>query len=56
VQPSRTKEEFRKLASDFQLRWSFLLNAVSKVMTLNCADSFGKQDLSDSHLTCPSVS
>ncbi|KAK2515313.1 Rfx8 [Columba guinea] len=42
IQPSRSKEEFRKLASDFQLKWNFLLSAVSKVMTLNYADSFGK--------------
>ncbi|XP_074786398.1 DNA-binding protein RFX8 [Athene noctua] len=41
IQPSRNKEEFRKLASDFQLRWNFLLSAVSKAMTLNGADSFG---------------
>ncbi|NXQ99341.1 RFX8 protein, partial [Sagittarius serpentarius] len=41
IQPSRSKEEFRKLASDFQLRWNFLLSAVSKAMTLNYADSFG---------------
>ncbi|XP_075594401.1 DNA-binding protein RFX8 [Balearica regulorum gibbericeps] len=40
IQPSRSKEEFRKLASDFQLRWNFLLSAVSKAMTLNYADSF----------------
>ncbi|NXO58887.1 RFX8 protein, partial [Aramus guarauna] len=41
IQPSRSKEEFRKLASDFQLRWNFLLSAVSKAMTFNYADSFG---------------
>ncbi|KAK4829330.1 hypothetical protein QYF61_003206 [Mycteria americana] len=41
IQPSRSKEEFIRLASDFQLRWSFLLSAVSKAMTLNYADSFG---------------
>ncbi|NXS47297.1 RFX8 protein, partial [Balaeniceps rex] len=41
IQPSRSQEEFRKLASDFQLRWNFLLSAVSKAMTLNYADSFG---------------
>ncbi|XP_026701703.1 DNA-binding protein RFX8 [Athene cunicularia] len=41
IQPSRNKEEFRKLASDFQLRWNFLLSAVSKAMTLNGADGFG---------------
>ncbi|XP_054238580.1 DNA-binding protein RFX8 [Indicator indicator] len=41
IQPSRSKEEFRKLASNFQLRWNFLLSAVSKAMTLNCADGFG---------------
>ncbi|XP_065514581.1 DNA-binding protein RFX8 [Caloenas nicobarica] len=45
IQPSRSKEEFRKLASDFQLRWNFLLSAVSKVMTLNYADSFGSWHL-----------
>ncbi|NXQ85658.1 RFX8 protein, partial [Nyctibius grandis] len=41
IQPSTSKEEFIKLASDFQLRWNFLLSAVSKTLTLNCADSFG---------------
>ncbi|NXF35650.1 RFX8 protein, partial [Nyctibius bracteatus] len=41
IQPSRSKEEFIKLASDFQLRWNFLLSAVSKTLTLNYADSFG---------------
>ncbi|KAM6100479.1 LOW QUALITY PROTEIN: DNA-binding protein RFX8 [Theristicus caerulescens] len=45
IQPSRSKEEFRKLASDFQLRWNFLLSAVSKAMTLNYADSFGSWHL-----------
>ncbi|KAM9301066.1 DNA-binding protein RFX8 [Morus bassanus] len=45
IQPSRNKEEFRKLASDFQLRWNFLLSAVSKAMTLNYADSFGSWHL-----------
>ncbi|NXC49933.1 RFX8 protein, partial [Penelope pileata] len=41
IQPSRNKEEFRTRAADFQLRWNFLLSAVSKAMTLNYADSFG---------------
>ncbi|NXJ75540.1 RFX8 protein, partial [Trogon melanurus] len=41
IQPSRNKEEFRKLASDFQLRWNFLLSAISKAITLNYAGSFG---------------
>ncbi|KFP88806.1 DNA-binding protein RFX8, partial [Apaloderma vittatum] len=41
IQPSRSKEEFRKLASDFQLRWNFLLSAISKDITLKCASSFG---------------
>ncbi|NXK03436.1 RFX8 protein, partial [Herpetotheres cachinnans] len=41
IQPSRSKEEFRQLASDFQLRWNFLLSGVSKAMTLNYSDSFG---------------
>ncbi|KAM6211423.1 DNA-binding protein RFX8 [Sarcoramphus papa] len=45
IQPSRSKEEFRKVASDFQLRWNFLLSAVSKAMTLNYADSFGSWHL-----------
>ncbi|XP_015706863.1 LOW QUALITY PROTEIN: DNA-binding protein RFX8 [Coturnix japonica] len=39
------KQEFRKLAADFQLRWNFLLCAVSKAMTLNYADSFGSWHL-----------
>ncbi|NWW96491.1 RFX8 protein, partial [Rhynochetos jubatus] len=41
IQPGRSKKEFRKLASDFQLRWNFLLTAVSKALTLNYTDSFG---------------
>ncbi|NXW59171.1 RFX8 protein, partial [Eurystomus gularis] len=41
IQPSRSKEEFTTVASDFQLRWNFLLSAVSKTMTLKYADSFG---------------
>ncbi|XP_063999010.1 DNA-binding protein RFX8 [Pogoniulus pusillus] len=41
IQPSRSNKELRKLASNFQLRWNFLLSAVSKAMTLNCADGFG---------------
>ncbi|NWH65034.1 RFX8 protein, partial [Geococcyx californianus] len=41
IQPSKSKEEFRKLASDFQLKWNFLLNAVSKAVILNCGESFG---------------
>uniref|UniRef100_A0A8C3CN79 DNA-binding protein RFX8 n=2 Tax=Anatinae TaxID=2068716 RepID=A0A8C3CN79_CAIMO len=45
IEPSRNKEEFRKLAADFQLRWNFLLTAVSKAMTLNYADSFGSWHL-----------
>ncbi|XP_035172252.1 DNA-binding protein RFX8 [Oxyura jamaicensis] len=45
IEPSRNKEEFRKLAADFQLRWSFLLTAVSKAMTLNYSDSFGSWHL-----------
>ncbi|XP_074012327.1 DNA-binding protein RFX8 [Numenius arquata] len=45
IQPSRSKEELRKVASDFQLRWSFLLTAVSKALTLNYADSFGSWHL-----------
>ncbi|XP_063195527.1 DNA-binding protein RFX8 [Chroicocephalus ridibundus] len=45
IQPSRSKEEFRKVASDFQLRWNFLLTAVSKALTLTYADSFGSWHL-----------
>ncbi|KAH0504031.1 DNA-binding protein RFX8 [Microtus ochrogaster] len=40
-QRSKSKEEFVKLASSFQLRWNFLLTAVSKAMTLSHRDSFG---------------
>ncbi|KAK2489416.1 hypothetical protein MC885_000417, partial [Smutsia gigantea] len=39
-QPSRSKEEFIKLAASFQLRWNFLLTAVSRAMTLCHRDSF----------------
>ncbi|KAM5251308.1 DNA-binding protein RFX8 [Hipposideros larvatus] len=44
-QPSRSKEEFIKLASSFQLRWNFLLTTVSKAMTLGHRDSFGSWHL-----------
>nr|XP_002710056.2 DNA-binding protein RFX8 isoform X1 [Oryctolagus cuniculus] len=44
-QPSRSKEEFMKLAANFQLRWNFLLTAVSKAMTLCHRDSFGSWHL-----------
>ncbi|XP_021511202.1 DNA-binding protein RFX8 isoform X2 [Meriones unguiculatus] len=40
-QPSKSKEEFMKLAASFQLKWNFLLTAVSKAMTLSHRDSFG---------------
>ncbi|KAM6093548.1 LOW QUALITY PROTEIN: DNA-binding protein RFX8 [Chlamydotis macqueenii] len=43
IQIYRSKEEFRKL--DFQLRWNFLLSAVSKAMTFNYTDSFGSWHL-----------
>ncbi|XP_065436970.1 DNA-binding protein RFX8 isoform X2 [Chrysemys picta bellii] len=45
IQPSKNKEEFRKLAANFQLRWNFLLTAVSKAMTLCYTDSFGSWHL-----------
>ncbi|XP_064227421.1 DNA-binding protein RFX8 [Aotus nancymaae] len=44
-QPSRSKEEFIKLAASFQLRWNLLLTAVSKAMTLCHRDSFGSWHL-----------
>ncbi|KAF6321657.1 RFX family member 8, lacking RFX DNA binding domain [Rhinolophus ferrumequinum] len=44
-QPSRSKEEFTKLAASFQLRWNFLLTAVSKALTLCHRDSFGSWHL-----------
>ncbi|XP_008584486.1 PREDICTED: DNA-binding protein RFX8 [Galeopterus variegatus] len=44
-QPSGSKEEFIKLAASFQLRWNFLLTAVSKAMTLCHRDSFGSWHL-----------
>uniref|UniRef100_A0A8C0GQF4 DNA-binding protein RFX8 n=1 Tax=Chelonoidis abingdonii TaxID=106734 RepID=A0A8C0GQF4_CHEAB len=45
IQPSKNKEEFRKLAANFQLRWNFLLTAVSKAVTLCHTDSFGSWHL-----------
>ncbi|XP_074847578.1 DNA-binding protein RFX8 [Carettochelys insculpta] len=45
IQPSRSKEEFRKLAANFQLRWNFLLTTVSKAMTLCHTESFGSWHL-----------
>ncbi|XP_032275992.1 DNA-binding protein RFX8 [Phoca vitulina] len=44
-QSSRSKEEFIRLAASFQLRWNFLLTAVSKAMTLCHRDSFGSWHL-----------
>ncbi|XP_037662944.1 DNA-binding protein RFX8-like isoform X2 [Choloepus didactylus] len=44
-QPSRNKEEFIQLAASFQLRWNFLLTAVSRAMTLCHRDSFGSWHL-----------
>ncbi|XP_059798539.1 DNA-binding protein RFX8 isoform X2 [Balaenoptera ricei] len=44
-QPSRSKEELIRLAASFQLRWNFLLTAVSKAMTLWHRDSFGSWHL-----------
>ncbi|KAM6179908.1 DNA-binding protein RFX8 [Erethizon dorsatum] len=44
-QPSKSKEEFMKLAASFQLKWNFLLTAVSKAMTLCHRDSFGSWHL-----------
>ncbi|XP_004633256.2 DNA-binding protein RFX8 [Octodon degus] len=44
-QPSKSKEEFMKLAASFQLRWNFLLTAVSKAMTLCHRNSFGSWHL-----------
>ncbi|XP_054945103.1 LOW QUALITY PROTEIN: DNA-binding protein RFX8 [Physeter macrocephalus] len=44
-QPSRSTEEFIRLAASFQLRWNFLLTAVSKAMTLWHRDSFGSWHL-----------
>nr|XP_058935617.1 LOW QUALITY PROTEIN: DNA-binding protein RFX8 [Kogia breviceps] len=44
-QPSRSKAEFIRWAASFQLRWNFLLTAVSKAMTLWHRDSFGSWHL-----------
>nr|XP_031547837.1 DNA-binding protein RFX8 isoform X1 [Vicugna pacos] len=44
-QPSRSREEFMRLAATFQLRWNFLLTAVSRAMTLCHRDSFGSWHL-----------
>uniref|UniRef100_A0A8C4IYB4 DNA-binding protein RFX8 n=1 Tax=Dromaius novaehollandiae TaxID=8790 RepID=A0A8C4IYB4_DRONO len=43
--PSKNKEEFKKLAANFQLRWNFLLTGVSKAMTLCRTVSFGSWHL-----------
>eukprot|EP00070_Physeter_catodon_P045855 XP_028352749.1 LOW QUALITY PROTEIN: DNA-binding protein RFX8 [Physeter catodon] len=45
TEPSRSTEEFIRLAASFQLRWNFLLTAVSKAMTLWHRDSFGSWHL-----------
>ncbi|XP_029459178.1 DNA-binding protein RFX8 [Rhinatrema bivittatum] len=44
-QPSKSKEEFRKLAAHFQLKWNFLLTSVSRAMTLFHAESLGSWHL-----------
>ncbi|NWI16482.1 RFX8 protein, partial [Crypturellus soui] len=45
IQPSKSKEEFKKVAANFQLRWNFLLTGVSKAMTLCRTVSFGSWHL-----------
>nr|XP_033803625.1 DNA-binding protein RFX8 isoform X2 [Geotrypetes seraphini] len=44
-QPSKNKENFRKLAAHFQLKWNFLLTSVSRAMTLFHADCLGSWHL-----------
>ncbi|KAM8819810.1 DNA-binding protein RFX8 [Eudromia elegans] len=45
IQPSRSREELKKVAANFQLRWNFLLTGVSKAMTLCRTVSFGSWHL-----------
>ncbi|NXA46828.1 RFX8 protein, partial [Nothocercus julius] len=45
IQPSKSKEELKKVAANFQLRWNFLLTGVSKAMTLCRTVSFGSWHL-----------
>ncbi|KAM6341359.1 DNA-binding protein RFX8 [Podargus strigoides] len=48
IQPNMSKEEFRKRASNFQLRWNFVLSQLSKaIIFLNGAESFGFRILVD---------
>ncbi|KAJ7398434.1 RFX family member 8, lacking RFX DNA binding protein [Pitangus sulphuratus] len=41
IKPSRSKEAFKKQASDFMLKWNLLLSTVGKILTINRTDSFG---------------
>ncbi|XP_051662909.1 DNA-binding protein RFX8 isoform X3 [Manacus candei] len=41
IKPSRSKETFKKQASDFMLKWNLLLSTVGKILTINRTDSFG---------------
>ncbi|NWS99112.1 RFX8 protein, partial [Mionectes macconnelli] len=41
IKPSRSKEAFKKQASDFMLKWNILLSTVGKILTINRTDSFG---------------
>ncbi|XP_027750606.1 DNA-binding protein RFX8 isoform X2 [Empidonax traillii] len=41
IKPSRSKEAFKKQASDFMLKWNLLLSTIGKILTINRTDSFG---------------
>ncbi|NXG05185.1 RFX8 protein, partial [Sakesphorus luctuosus] len=41
IKPCRSKEALKKQASDFMLKWNFLLSTVGKILTINRTDSFG---------------
>ncbi|NWV22152.1 RFX8 protein, partial [Origma solitaria] len=41
IKPSKSKEAFKKQASDFMLKWNLLLSNVGKILTINRTDSFG---------------
>ncbi|NXB28334.1 RFX8 protein, partial [Eulacestoma nigropectus] len=41
IKPSKSKEAFKEQASDFMLKWNFLLSTVGKILTINRTDSFG---------------
>ncbi|NXO87475.1 RFX8 protein, partial [Sitta europaea] len=41
IKPSKNKEAFKEQASDFMLKWNFLLSNVGRILTINRTETFG---------------